>query len=241
MGPSQPRDGAAAADHDELLQPYVVWVRPDDNTRSEAHHLPIILVHAANGAFGRHVAFLFVFPTPVPHLQDRFAVLFKRVDAVLSHHHNLTVVHRHETRGAKQFSMADSSLPHRLVVILEPEMSPHELKPFGTLWNDVSDLKRIDLLKNEHARKNRAGPDRLDAFQLLDRFDQASVRKLHGSDGGNKTLDVPSLALYAGVMGRCGHEAAVPPGFVHAQLAVLIRAEQSERGQKNVQKRPMIG
>src|SRR5258708_31092862 len=109
--------------------------------------------------------------------------------------------------------MTDSSLPHRLVVILESEMSPHELKPVRTLWNDMSDLKRIDLLKNEHARKNRTGSDRLGAFQLLDRFDEAPVRKLHRSDRGNKTLDVSSLALYSGLVGSGGHVAAPPPLF----------------------------
>src|SRR6202048_3553457 len=137
--------------------------------------------------------------------------------------------------------MTNSSLPHRLVIILESEMSPHELKPVRTLWNDMSDLKRIDLLKNEHARKNRAGSDRLDALQLLDRFDEASVRKLHRSDGGNNTADVSPPPLYARIVGRYAHEAAVPAGFVHPQFAVLIRTEQSECGQESVQQRPMIG
>src|SRR6266702_2139099 len=117
--------------------------------------------------------------------------------------------------------MTDSSQPHRLIVSLKSEMSPHELKPVRTLRNDMSDLKRIDLLKNEHARKNRAGSDRLDPFQLLDRLDEASVRELHRSDGGDKTIDVSCLCLYGSIMGRYRHEAAVPAGCVHPQFAVL--------------------
>src|SRR5260221_8176916 len=75
--------------------------------------------------------------------------------------------------------------------------------------------------------RSRAGSDRFDAFQLLDRFDEASVRKLHRSDGGHKTLDVSSLALNA--VGSMRSEEHTSELQSHSDLVCRLLLEKKKK------------